>query len=45
MPDTSYLAIRDIAHFMISTRPSDLVDIVARHVNEQTGGAMPALLS
>jgi pimeloyl-ACP methyl ester carboxylesterase len=37
MPDASYTAIRDAAHFMISTHPDDVAHIVVRHVTEQMG--------
>jgi pimeloyl-ACP methyl ester carboxylesterase len=35
MPDASYTAIKDAAHFMISTHPAEVAHLVARHVAEQ----------
>jgi pimeloyl-ACP methyl ester carboxylesterase len=43
IPDASYTAIKDAAHFMISTHPDDVAPLVARHVTEQMGNTLEQL--
>lgn len=43
LPDASFTAIRDAAHFMIGTHPADVAHLVARHVTEQMGDTLQQL--
>ena len=43
MPDASYTAIRDAAHFMTGTHPTEVAHLVARHVTEHMGNRLEQL--
>ena len=42
MPNASFVEIRGAAHFMITTHPADVADIVERYLCEQTNDAAAA---